>query len=413
MDENNNQGYEPIKTPQDVKYYQETIITPKPKKSMSRWIVGTLAAALVGGTSVGTSYAVTHKMIQDYALSVATNKQENQTSQANKYKVMSTMVDNPISQIAADVGPSVVSIINDQVVQTMFGDYQQSGLGSGVIFKEDTEKVYIVTNAHVVESASGLTVNFLGNYKATAKLVGMDSQTDIAVVAVNKADIPEEAKGDIVVAKLGDSDTLKVGEAAVAIGTPIDEAYNNTVTVGVISALNRKVSLTDKELNLIQTDAAINPGNSGGALVGTEGEVIGINTVKLVDSKIEGMGFAIPINDVKPIIEEIITNGRVKRPSLGITGTSMAESLGQTYEIPVGVYVVSVVSGSSADLAGIKEKDIILEFDGKKITTIEELKTMLQTKQIGDVVKVRIVRSGEKKELTVQLKEAAQVTYNS
>lgn len=385
-------------------------VNQKPKKSFKRFITGALIVSLVGGGSIGASFAVTSGLMNNVAL---TEKEvAKKVANSENYQVMSTVTNNPISTIAQEVGPSIVSIINDQVVQTVIGDYKQSGLGSGVIFKEDEEKVYMITNAHVVEGATSLTVNFLGNYKVKAELVGMDKLTDIAVVAVNKVDIPKEAAADIKVAPLGNSDELKVGEMAIAIGTPIDEAYNNTVTVGVVSALNRKISVPDKELNLIQTDAAINPGNSGGALVGPTGEVMGINTIKLVESGVEGMGFAIPINDVKPIVDEIMQEGRVKRPVLGISGQNMIESLGQTYEIPVGIFVANVMPGSSADIAGIKPKDIILEFDGQKVTTMEELKPLLQAKKIGDVVKVRLIRGGEKVEVEVQLKEAPTATMS-
>lgn len=385
-------------------------VNQKPKKSFKRFITGALIVSLVGGGSIGASFAVTSGLMNNVAL---TEKEvAKKVANSENYQVMSTVTNNPISTIAQEVGPSIVSIINDQVVQTVIGDYKQSGLGSGVIFKEDEEKVYMITNAHVVEGATSLTVNFLGNYKVKAELVGMDKLTDIAVVAVNKVDIPKEAAADIKVAPLGNSDELKVGEMAIAIGTPIDEAYNNTVTVGVVSALNRKISVPDKELNLIQTDAAINPGNSGGALVGPTGEVMGINTIKLVESGVEGMGFAIPINDVKPIVDEIMQEGRVKRPVLGISGQNMIESLGQTYEIPVGIFVANVMPGSSADIAGIKPKDIILEFDGQKVTTMEELKPLLQAKKIGDVVKVRLIRGGEKVEVEVQLKEAPTATVS-
>lgn len=389
--------------PLQQKYYKETIINQKPKKSLTKFVVGILTVSLVGGGSIGASFAVATNLINNTEVAEKAISKEQPVS--GNYQAMSAPITNPVSKIAKEVGPSVVSIINDQVVETVMGDFKQKGLGSGVIFKEDDSKVYIITNAHVVEGANTLTVTFLGNYKVKAELVGKDTLTDIAVVAVNKQEIPKEASAQIKVAPLGNSQDLKVGEVAVAIGTPVDEAYNNTVTVGVISALNRRVSVPDKELNLIQTDAAINPGNSGGALVGPSGEVMGINTIKLIDDGIEGMGFAIPINDVKPIVNEIMQEGRVKRPTLGITAQNMVESLGQTYEIPVGIFIIDVMPGSSADLAGIKPKDIILAFDGQKITTMEELKPLLKDKKVGDSIKVRLIRGGKKLDVSVQLKE--------
>jgi serine protease Do len=402
-----NKGYEPtLKPAQDVKYYHETIREPRQKKGLAKFILGILILSIVGGASIGTSYVVSSNFLANYKISnqAVQTEQTPLSSNSGSYQVLSTPLSNPISEIAANIGPSVVSIINDQVVQTYFGDYTQSGLGSGVIFEEDVDKFYILTNAHVVEGSKSLTVTFLGNDKVGASLVGMDSQTDIAVVSVAKADIPIEILGDIRIAPLGDSDQLQVGEVAIAIGTPLDEAYNNTVTVGVISALNRTVNIVDKELNLIQTDAAINPGNSGGALVGSKGEVIGINTVKLTGG-IEGMGFAIPINDVKPIAEELMTEGKIKRPAFGITATNMTETLNELYDIPVGVYIVSVSPGSTADLAGIKEKDILIEFDGQKISTIAELRELLRSKKVGDIVRVKIVRGSQKLDMQVELRE--------
>lgn len=394
----------------ETQYYVETIKPKKEKTGLKKFIIGTLVVSLVGGGSIGASFAVASSMLAQKQTAqtegvnnaVATNVETANTG----YQVMPVVANTSIGDIAEQVGPSIVSIVNNQVVNTMMGEYSQSGLGSGVIYYQDAEKVYIVTNAHVVEGATNLVVTFLGNTKVNASLVGIDSLTDIAVIAVNQTDIPEEVKGDIKIAPLGDSDTLKVGDLAMAIGTPLDEAYNNTLTVGVVSALNRTIDLGDKKLNLIQTDAAINPGNSGGALIGPTGEVMGINTIKLVDSQIEGMGFSIPINDVKPIIEELMTTGKIARPSLGIAGTTMSQKLADAYEIPVGVYVASVTPGSSAELAGIRQDDIILEFDGTKITTIEELRELIRTKKVGDVVNVRVVRGTEKLSLEVQLKEA-------
>ena len=266
-----------------------------------------------------------------------------------------------------------------------------------------------MSNAHVVEGASSLTVTFLGNTKVPADIVGYDTVTDIAVVSVNKADVPADIVNEIKPAALGDNSELRVGDLAVAIGTPIDEAYENTVTVGVISALDRQINLTDQKLNLIQTDAAINPGNSGGALVGPTGEVIGINTVKLVDSEIEGMGFAIPINDVKPIVDEIMAYGSIQRPVLGIVGENLTEELGNYYDMPVGIMVVQVQPGSSAAIAGMKQGDIIIEFDGERISTLEQLKEILLNKKVGDQASVKVVRGSEKVDLNVKLKGNSQL----
>lgn len=243
----------------------------------------------------------------------------------------------------------------------------QEGIGSGIVFHVSNKDVMIVTNYHVVANNNMLTVTFLGNYSVPATVVGLDAQTDLAVIKVSQEDLPTEIKGKVKAAPFGDSDELEVGELAVAIGNPLGEAYDNTVTAGVISALNRKIQLADKEMTLIQTDAAINPGNSGGALVGPKGTVIGINSIKLVDTRIEGMGFAIPINDAKPIIEELVNKGSVSRPYLGIIGQDINEDVSELYEIPIGVLVREVKEGSGAHAGGIMPGDIIIEFDSEKL----------------------------------------------
>lgn len=392
-------------------YYHETIKN-KPREnrgSLKKFVAGLLIISIVGGGSIGVGFALAAPFVKGLTqggLAIPKEAIDIQKTEGipELASVQPITTNGTIADIATNVGPSVVSIINNKTVMTWAGEFNQSGLGSGVIFKEDEQKVYMITNAHVVEGASNLVVTFLGNYKAPATIVGMDTITDIAVVAVLKKDIPAEAKSGIRIANLGDSDLLNVGDLAVAIGTPIDEAYNNTVTVGVISALDREINLPDKTLKLIQTDAAINPGNSGGALVGPTGEIVGINTIKLVENQIEGMGFAIPINDVKPIVQELMTEGRIARPSLGIVGESMTESIG-FYEIPVGILIREVIPGSSADLAGLQAGDIILEFDRQKITTMEELKQMLRKKKIGDVIPIKIIRGSSKKVIRTKLQD--------
>lgn len=400
---------------QQQSYYHETIKNDKKNKnsgSLKKFVIGTLIVSIAGGASIGAGFGIVSPLAQSYfGSSNQPKSNEKPVNEAyfNQVNVAPLSANSTIADIADSVGPSVVSIKNNRTVATWAGEFNESGLGSGVIFHEDEEKVYIISNAHVVDGASNLIVTFLGNTKVPATLIGSDSITDIAVIAVNKAEIPPEQLADIKPAVLGDSNNLRVGDLAVAIGNPVEEAFNNTVTVGVISALDREVQLTDKTMKLIQTDAAINPGNSGGALVGPNGEVIGINTIKLVDSQIEGMGFAIPINDVKPIVSELMEKGRISRPSLGIKGYDMTESLG-IYDIPVGVMVVEIVPGSSAELAGLQPKDIILEFDGQKISSMEELKSLLIKKQVGDTVSLKLVRGNEKHTIQVKLQEMPSAT---
>jgi serine protease Do len=379
------------------------------RSSLGRFILGMLIISIVGGLSIGATIAFmlpfTRTLSPAQTQEMATRIDiQGEPLEGGIARVLPVVVGSTIADIAQSMGPSVVSIVNNTTVRTWVGEFDQSGLGSGVIFKEDEEKIYIITNAHVVQGSNNLVITFLGNYRVEGEIIGLDSATDLAVVAVNKNNVPESAKADLRIAAIGDSSTLYVGDLAVAIGTPLSEAYNNTVTAGVISALDREVHLTDKVLNLVQTDAAINPGNSGGALVGPTGEVIGINTVKFVQDKVEGMGFAIPINDVKPIVAQLLETGKVARPALGITGQDLKESIG-FYEIPVGILVARVLPGSSAEDAGLMPNDIILEFAGQKVRSMEDLKEVLSRSSIGDEVSIKIIRGSNRRTLHTTLKE--------
>lgn len=395
---------------------------PKKKGGMAKFVAGLTIVSLVGGTAIGTSFA----LVSPYVNAKAGNNNTVQSttepaSSISNSNVQPVTTNNTITDIAKNIGPAVVSIYNTKHVSSGFSFFYEgsgsqvvSGIGSGVIFKEDEDNIYIVTNAHVVEGATSLQVNFLGDKKVDCKLVGQDTVSDIAVVEVPKADIDTDTLNSIKVAPLGDSDQIEVGELAVAIGTPMEAAFNNTVTTGVISATARKVTVsTGNTMTLIQTDAAINPGNSGGPLVGASGQVIGINAVKLVDSSVEGIGFAIPINTAKPIIEDILENGTVVRPGLGITGTDVSNVNSQLYSLPIGVFVSSVTAGGSADTAGIEPYDVIIGFDDTTITTMDQLKSLLNEKKVGDKVTIKVIRNNEQKSFNVTLKEMPQNAASS
>jgi serine protease Do len=199
----------------------------------------------------------------------------------------------------------------------------------------------------------------------------------------------------IKVAQFGNSDDIQVGEQAVAIGNPLGAEFENSVTQGIISALNRQIQVDDRNLTVIQTDVAINPGNSGGALVNSKGQVIGINSVKINLTEVEGMGFAIPTKVAIPIFEDLIANGAIQRPQLGIKGTNVTQDIGQIYALPTGVYVAEVLKGSSAEAAGIMAKDIITDFNGEKILSMEQLSSLIKACKVGDTVEIRIVRNGK------------------
>ncbi|NLP15428.1 MAG: trypsin-like serine protease [Clostridiales bacterium] len=313
-----------------------------------------------------------------------------------------------VTKIAKKVGPSIVGIrmVTQSPRNWYYGDAmsQSKHEGSGIIIDS---KGYIMTNYHVVQYADPKNSNsknttlevFLsdGN-QAMAKFIGGDQRSDLAVIKIDMKDLPQ--------VELGDSDALEVGELAVAIGNPLGLEFQGSVTVGVISALNRTISIDDRTMNLIQTDAAINPGNSGGALLNSKGEVIGINTAKVSLSGVEGLGFAIPINEAKPIIDQLIMFGYVKgRPFIGISGREITETISYMYDIPVGIYIMEVISGSGAEKAGIREGDILVSLDGAEVRTMKDIDIIKEKYKAGDTVEVVLVRNGKKLYLSLTFTE--------
>lgn len=308
--------------------------------------------------------------------------------------------------------PSIVGIKIEYTINTpsFFGRTTTSNAtasGSGIIISDDG---YILTNNHVVSTSSSESSAYYQITEATkvsvtlfndeteyeAKIVGQDEQTDLAVIKIEKSGLTK--------AEFADSDNVKVGEFAMAVGNPVN--MTSTVTTGIISALNRKISDSDgKQYKCIQTDAAINSGNSGGALVNSEGKVIGINTLKLSGSGIEGIGFAIPINSTTDITSQLIQYSKVKRPYIGISGISLDEETAKKYNLVVGVYIKSIEDFSAAEKSGLKAGDVIIEVDGKQIKTMDELNEIKNTHQIGDELKLKINRDGDEKELTLALGE--------
>ncbi|MDD3839566.1 MAG: trypsin-like peptidase domain-containing protein [Clostridia bacterium] len=307
--------------------------------------------------------------------------------------------DTPIIDIAKNVGSAVVGIVNKmEITRGFFENEISEGSGSGIIISDDG---YIVTNNHVIENASELVVILPGGEKVNADLVGKDSKTDLAVIKINKKNLPA--------AKLGDSDRLQVGETVVAIGNPLGSELAGSVTSGIISSTQRDLVIDGKQLNLIQTDAAINPGNSGGALVNLNGEVIGINTAKQQGVGIEGIGFAIPINDAKPVIQQLIENGYVSRPALGIVMAEINEKDAKEYNVPVGIGVSQVMINGPADKAGIVPGDIILEVEGQEVKKLDEMQKQLEKFKSGDAVNMVVWRDGKEYNISVKLGEYSKV----
>lgn len=323
-----------------------------------------------------------------------------------------------ISDMVEDLSPAIVGITNLQAQSnsSLFGSSSsdssedtESGSGSGVIFKKENGKAYIITNNHVVEGASSLKVSLYDGTEVTAKLVGSDSLTDLAVLQISDEHVTK-------VANFGDSSDLRTGETVIAIGDPLGKDLSRTVTQGIVSGVDRTVSMStsagETSINVIQTDAAINPGNSGGPLLNTDGKIVGINSMKISEDDVEGIGFAIPSNDVKPIAEELLSKGQIERPYIGVSMLDL-EQVPQNYQegtlglfgsqLNKGVYIREVASGSPAEKAGLKAEDIIIGLKGKEIDTGSELRNILyKDAKIGDTVEVKILRNG--KEMTKKIK---------
>lgn len=335
----------------------------------------------------------------------------------------SSVVTSDVSDVVDEVMPSIVSITSMSVeeVQNFFGgtyEQQSSGAGTGIIIGENDSELLIVTNNHVVEGSDTLTVTFNDDSSVEANIKGMDASYDVAVIAVALDDISSETRDAISAATLGDSTNLKVGEPAIAIGNAL--GYGQSVTTGVISALDRSVTTTNSQtgetqesgVNLIQTDAAINEGNSGGALVNVNGEVIGINSAKLIGESVEGIGYAIPISDVSDLIQSLMnqeTKTKVsedERGMIGITGISVSDAFSQQIDMPAGVYVTDITPGRGAEKAGMTKGSIITGINGSSVDSMDALQAQLQYYAKGETVTLTIQipqTNGEYKEDTVDV----------
>lgn len=355
----------------------------------------------------------------DETTTAASDKISNGTSLSTS----SSVVTSDVSDVVDKVMPSIVSItsMSVQEVQSFFGGtYEQTseGAGTGIIIGKNDTELLIVTNNHVVEGSDTLTVTFNDQSSVEANIKGTDAAYDVAVIAVALDQISDDTMNEISVATLGDSTNLKIGEPAIAIGNAL--GYGQSVTTGVISALDRSVSTTDTQTGetqesgakLIQTDAAINPGNSGGALVNVNGEVIGINSAKLTGESVEGIGYAIPISDVSDLIQNLMnqeTKTKVpenERGLLGITGMSVSDAFSQQIDVPAGVYVMEVSSGSGADKAGMTKGSIITAINGSSIDSMEALQEQLQYYAEGETVSLTILvpqSNGEYDEQTLDV----------
>lgn len=408
-------------------------ITPKKSPGFFRRFGTSLLGGVLGAVlTIGIFY------VANGSLLAPNNQNASGSPSAGNTKVSNMKVDvnSDITDAASKVQDAVVSVINLQKQQSQSGlggfsdffggnDNQQSqedsgqleetSEGSGVIYKLEGKTAYIVTNNHVVEKQDGLEVLLKDGSRVKATLVGTDSYTDLAVLKVESDKV-----ADIKPATFGDSDNLKVGEPAIALGSPLGSQYANSVTSGIISSLNRQVVSQNDEgqtvnINAIQTDAAINPGNSGGPLVNMAGQVIGINSSKIVQTEsnvsVEGIGFAIPSNDVVNVINQLEKDGKVVRPALGITMVNLSdlstEQVSEIVKVPSsvtqGVVINSVQSSTPADQAGLKKYDVITKIDDTDVSTGVELQSELYKHKVGDTVKITYYRKDKKETVSVKL----------
>ena len=372
--------------------------TSKPKKGYMKKVALVVGAAVlfgaVGGVTMqGTSYLTGKLLGKNTKSTVGTTK----TVSNAKLTTSTSTVTSDVSDIVENTLPSIVSITNMSVqeVQNFFGGISQQeseSAGSGIIISQNDSELLVVTNNHVVEGSDTLTVTFNDGNSVEAQIKGTDSARDLAVVAVPLDKISDDTMNAIKVATLGDSDSLKVGEPAIAIGNAL--GYGQSVTTGIVSATGRTIDGFDGEY--IQTDAAINPGNSGGALLNANGEVIGINSAKINSSAVEGMGFAIPISDASDVIQNLMnkeTRSKVsdeERGYLVIKGYDVSEEGAQMYNMPTGVYVKEVMSGGGAEKAGLTKGSIITGFEGSSISGMSSLQEQLQYYKAGEEVTLTV-----------------------
>ena len=377
---------------------QQNPKAPKPKKGYAKKVALVVGAAVlfgaVGGVTMqGTSYLTGKLLGKNTKSTVGTTK----TVSNAKLTTSTSTVTSDVSDIVENTLPSIVSITNMSVqeVQNFFGGISQQeseSAGSGIIISQNDSELLVVTNNHVVEGSDTLTVTFNDGNSVEAQIKGTDSARDLAVVAVPLDKISDDTMNAIKVATLGDSDSPKVGEPAIAIGNAL--GYGQSVTTGIVSATGRTIDGFDGEY--IQTDAAINPGNSGGALLNANGEVIGINSAKINSSAVEGMGFAIPISDASDVIQNLMnkeTRSKVsdeERGYLGIKGYDVSEEGAQMYNMPTGVYVKEVMSGGGAEKAGLTKGSIITGFEGSSISGMSSLQEQLQYYKAGEEVTLTV-----------------------
>ncbi len=392
---------------------QDNDFNEKPKKKHSfRFAVKLTASALAFGLIAGITFqgynSITYNNNNNSAIVQTSSKTEvSSNNDSVVTKAVSTILDNSsgdgVSNIVENVMPAIVSInaiISDSVTD-MFGrkfESESEGSGSGIIVGKSDTEILIVTNNHVVADSKNLEVTFNDETIAQATIKGTDVNSDLAVIAIQISNLSDSTLANIKIATLGDSNSLKTGEMAIAIGNAL--GYGQSVTVGVISALNREVTVDNLTMKLLQTDAAINPGNSGGALLNANGEVVGINSVKYASAGIEGMGYAIPISEAIPIINDLMNKEVIpesEQAYLGISGQTVTEAYASRFKMPQGYYVSEIGNGSPAQAGGLSIGDIIVKIDSREINDEFDLKDIITSHRAGEQVQITcmVLQNGE------------------
>ena len=380
--------------------------------SKSKWLLSTVGAGVLGSALTLGAVANTDILKQDSGLQAAV-----QSDNTTPYNVQTTgsTSQSTLSDMVADASKAIVGVDNYQSAGNRFAgssESQKVGTGSGVVFKTEGSDAYIITNNHVIEDASKIGITTASGEETEAVLVGTDPLTDLAVLKMDK----KYAEGTLA---YGDSEKLRAGDAVVAIGNPLGLDFSGTVTQGIVSAPTRSIDVDTSagkwEMDVIQTDAAINPGNSGGALLNASGELIGINSLKIAQNGVEGLGFAIPSNDVKPLVEKLMKDGKITRPYIGVGLVDLAD-VPEMYvrnipdNVKGGVMVGNVDPDSPAGKAGFKEEDVITEVNGKAIDSSTALRKVLYTDlKVGDQAKFTIYREGKQQVVNVTLTSNADV----
>ena len=405
---NNGYNYAQSVGMDSVPYNEHINAKNKVKKSWKpmRYVAALLAAAVLNMSILGGAFVFGRSVGRaegkgTLSQQLRTEQEPSSTSSSGFTNTTSTEGSKETTEIAKEVGPAVVGIkstIEGQL--SLFGTRSISeGQGSGIILSSDG---YIVTNNHVVEGAVKVVVQLNTGSEYDAQVIGTDEQTDLAVIKIS----PSE---ELTVAELGDSSRVEVGETAIAIGNPMGLEFFGSVTQGIVSAVNRTITIDDRTMNLIQTDAAINSGNSGGALVNSRGEVIGINTVKVSTTGVEGMGFAIPISEAKPIISDLLEYGYVKgRPIIGISTRDVTQYMAMQYGWPQGAQVMGITTENAAR-AGLQQGDIITKIDGNRVTVGTDLTEYKDTKSPGDTVSLEVYKYATGSTVTVEVELSEQI----